>query len=62
MKDLNILIPTYNDEKSISKLLSEINIEGENIEKLSVDPEQHFTQPPPRYTEASLVKKWKTWE
>ena len=30
---------------------------GENIEKLSVDPEQHFTQPPPRYTEASLVKK-----
>ena len=31
--------------------------EGENIEKLSVDPEQHFTQPPPRYTDASLVKK-----
>ena len=31
--------------------------EGENIEKLSIDPEQHFTQPPPRYTEASLVKK-----
>ena len=30
---------------------------GENIEKLSIDPEQHFTQPPPRYTEASLVKK-----
>ena len=31
--------------------------EGEIIEKLSIDPEQHFTQPPPRYTEASLVKK-----
>ena len=30
---------------------------AENIEKLSIDPEQHFTQPPPRYTEASLVKK-----
>ncbi len=30
---------------------------GENIEKLSIDPEQHFTQPLPRYTEASLVKK-----
>ena len=30
---------------------------GENIEKISIDPEQHFTQPPPRYTEASLVKK-----
>jgi DNA topoisomerase-1 len=31
--------------------------QGENIEKLSIDPEQHFTQPPPRYTEASLVKR-----
>ena len=31
--------------------------QGENIDKLSIDPEQHFTQPPPRYTEASLVKK-----
>ena len=30
---------------------------GENIEKISIAPEQHFTQPPPRYTEASLVKK-----
>ena len=30
---------------------------GEDIEKLSINPEQHFTQPPPRYTEASLVKK-----
>jgi DNA topoisomerase I len=26
-----------------------------NLDKL--DPKQHFTQPPPRYTEASLVKK-----
>ena len=31
--------------------------QGANIDKLSIDPEQHFTQPPPRYTEASLVKK-----
>jgi DNA topoisomerase-1 len=31
--------------------------QGENVEKLSIDPEQHFTQPPPRYTEASLVKR-----
>ena len=31
--------------------------QGENIEKLRIDPEQHFTQPPPRYTEASLVKR-----
>ena len=31
--------------------------EGEAADKKSVTPEQHFTQPPPRYTEASLVKR-----
>ena len=31
--------------------------EGEPAEKRGVTPEQHFTQPPPRYTEATLVKK-----
>jgi DNA topoisomerase-1 len=31
--------------------------EGEKSDKLSVTPEQHFTQPPPRYTEATLVKR-----
>ncbi|QFT64132.1 DNA topoisomerase 1 [Roseivivax sp. THAF30] len=31
--------------------------EGETAEKRGVTPEQHFTQPPPRYTEATLVKK-----
>lgn len=31
--------------------------EKENVEKKTILPEQHFTQPPPRYSEASLVKK-----
>ncbi|MFD2739183.1 type I DNA topoisomerase [Sulfitobacter aestuarii] len=31
--------------------------EGDAMEKRSVTPEQHFTQPPPRYTEATLVKR-----
>src|SRR6056297_703893 len=31
--------------------------EGDKTEKRSVSPEQHFTQPPPRYPEATLVKK-----
>jgi len=30
---------------------------GEVSEKRAVTPEQHFTQPPPRYTEATLVKR-----
>src|ERR687894_591908 len=29
---------------------------GENLKLNGVSPEQHFTQPPPRYTEATLVK------
>ncbi|MDW3118687.1 MAG: type I DNA topoisomerase [Roseovarius pacificus] len=31
--------------------------QGDKADKRSVTPEQHFTQPPPRYTEATLVKK-----
>ena len=31
--------------------------EGDAVDRREVKPEQHFTQPPPRFTEASLVKK-----
>jgi DNA topoisomerase-1 len=31
--------------------------EGDAVQRLAVRPEQHFTQPPPRFTEASLVKE-----
>ena len=31
--------------------------EGETLRFRSITPEQHFTEPPPRYTEATLVKK-----
>src|SRR5215211_4818928 len=31
--------------------------DGEHLRRGAVSPNQHFTQPPPRYTEASLVKK-----
>ncbi|MCH7551254.1 MAG: type I DNA topoisomerase [Proteobacteria bacterium] len=30
---------------------------GQALERQAVTPEQHFTQPPPRFTEASLVKR-----
>ena len=32
-------------------------VNGEPADKRGVTPEQHFTQPPPRYTEATLVKR-----
>ncbi len=44
---------TDEDEKNI---LPEVKI-GEKINILKLNDEQHFTDPPPRYSEASLVKK-----
>ncbi len=43
---------TKEDGKSLPKLF-----QNEQLEKLGVNKDQHFTQPPPRYTEATLVKK-----
>lgn len=31
--------------------------EGDTLKTIAIMPKQHFTQPPPRYTEASLVKE-----
>lgn len=47
-----------NDDESDAKdaKLPQLNI-GDNIKITELVPEQHFTQPPARYTEASLVKK-----
>jgi len=39
------------DEKLLPPLA-----EGERVKLLAIRPEQHFTEPPPRYSEASLVK------
>ncbi|MCI2392987.1 type I DNA topoisomerase [Aliiroseovarius sediminis] len=40
------------DDKRLPQIM-----EAEKAEKKGVTPEQHFTQPPPRYTEATLVKR-----
>ncbi len=42
-------------ENDDDKLLPPLK-EGDEVELLAIRPEQHFTEPPPRYTEASLVK------
>ncbi len=41
--------------KIIDKELPELK-NGEKLELKGITPEQHFTEPPPRYNEASLVK------
>jgi DNA topoisomerase-1 len=45
---------TGNDDSN-EKMLPEL-VEGEQIDLLEIRNEQHFTEPPPRFTEASLVK------
>src|SRR3990167_10863223 len=47
-----------NDEANSTKnqLLPELT-EGEDLTLIELKPEQHFTEPPPRYNEASLIKK-----
>ncbi|MDE9449401.1 type I DNA topoisomerase [Aliiroseovarius sp. Z3] len=40
------------DDKRLPQIM-----EGEKADKKTISPEQHFTQPPPRYTEATLVKR-----
>jgi DNA topoisomerase-1 len=44
------------DEEDESRILPPMK-EGESYSPKEVLPEQHFTEPPPRYSEASLVKK-----
>ncbi|WHY79332.1 type I DNA topoisomerase [Neobacillus sp. WH10] len=42
-------------EDGPEKMLPDLK-EGDEVFKKDIDPKQHFTQPPPRYTEARLVK------
>lgn len=44
------------DEDENGQALPELK-EKEALDLLDVKPQQHFTEPPPRYSEASLVKK-----
>ena len=44
-----------NTEEKKDRLLPDLQ-EGDKIIKKEIEPTQHFTQPPPRYTEARLVK------
>ncbi|WP_339198119.1 type I DNA topoisomerase [Solibacillus sp. FSL R5-0449] len=46
---------TDDQEEETNKLLPEMEI-GDKVKSLEIEPKQHFTQPPPRYSEARLVK------
>ncbi|HEM9341906.1 TPA: type I DNA topoisomerase [Streptococcus agalactiae] len=44
----------YNDTDK-NKMLPDME-KGESVKKINTNPEQHFTQPPARFSEASLIK------
>ncbi|MBR1779219.1 MAG: type I DNA topoisomerase [Clostridia bacterium] len=50
-----VLYQDINDNAEKAKLLPELK-EGENLSVEKITPNQHFTEPPARYTEASLIK------
>ena len=45
-----------NEDEESGTILPDVT-ENEAMDRREVVPEQHFTEPPPRYSEASLVKK-----
>jgi len=45
-----------NEDEEGNAILPDV-AQDEGLERRDVIPEQHFTEPPPRYSEASLVKK-----
>lgn len=52
---LKIYNSSEEEESDETKIIPEFK-EGDKVVLKEIDPKQHFTQPPPRYTEASLVK------
>ncbi len=54
---MKVYLDRGDDEpEEVEGLLPELS-EGEHLTLQALDPEQHFTQPPPRYTEATLVRE-----
>src|SRR5436853_2669417 len=51
-----IKVAGFSSEDQLLHVLTE----GAKVTPVEIDPTQHFTQPPARYTEASLVKKLET--
>lgn len=50
-----VYIENKDEEEKEEKMLPIVEV-GQELKLDKLDPEQHFTEPPPRYTEASLVK------
>lgn len=56
LKFLGFMSVYQSGEKREDKTLPELR-EGETLQTLDIIPNQHFTQPPPRFNEATLVRE-----
>ena len=54
---MRVYLEATDDETNESEGLLPEMAEGDVLDLLALDPAQHFTQPPPRYTEATLVRE-----
>jgi DNA topoisomerase-1 len=48
--------PSQNGKSAKARPILPKLSEGENLDAKSIEPKQHFTEPPPRFTEATLVR------
>ncbi|MBI3061347.1 MAG: type I DNA topoisomerase [Deltaproteobacteria bacterium] len=55
-RDEDVREPQSNEEEEKEATLPDLQA-GEALKLLSLDPHQHFTQPPPRFTQATLIKE-----
>ncbi|MGN7407550.1 MULTISPECIES: type I DNA topoisomerase [unclassified Sporosarcina] len=53
---MKVYIESHDDKEEEKDNVLPPLTEGETVKCASIDPKQHFTQPPPRYSEARLVK------
>ncbi|MBE5821349.1 MAG: type I DNA topoisomerase [Clostridiales bacterium] len=52
---MSVYIEKTDEKEEKEKMLPIVEV-GQELKLKEIKPEQHFTEPPPRYTEASLVK------
>jgi DNA topoisomerase-1 len=50
------LVRADDEPEELENMLPDLT-EGQTLDLRALNPEQHFTQPPPRYTEATLVRE-----
>ena len=52
---MEVYVEGKDEEDKKEEILAEVQV-GQDLKLKKLDPKQHFTQPPPRFTEATLVK------